>query len=176
MIRIALIYGTIAGAIVIAMMMLTFHLQKADPSFMSHVIGYLKMLIALSLIFFGVKKYRDENHGGVITFGKAFLAGLAIATAAGVSYVVAAEIYHAATDHAFIGKYTAGLIEMKREEGVSGAELDTFIARMDELKTSYANPLFRLPVTFSEIFPVALLVALVSAALLRNEKFLPARK
>jgi len=38
------------------------------------------------------------------------------------------------------------------------------------------NPLFRLPMTFVEIFPVGLLIALVSAGLLRNPRFLPARQ
>jgi hypothetical protein len=46
---------------------------------------------------------------------------------------------------------------------------------MDEMKAQYANPLFRLPMTFVEIFPVGLLVSLVTAALLRNSRFLPAR-
>jgi hypothetical protein len=39
----------------------------------------------------------------------------------------------------------------------------------------YDNPLYRLPMTFAEIFPVGLLVTLVSAVLLRNPRFLPAR-
>jgi hypothetical protein len=46
---------------------------------------------------------------------------------------------------------------------------------MNEFRQQYANPLFRLPVTFIEIFPVGLLVSLISAALLRNSRFLPAR-
>jgi hypothetical protein len=37
------------------------------------------------------------------------------------------------------------------------------------------NPLIRIPLTFAEIFPIGLLAALVSAALLRNPKVLPAR-
>ena len=40
----------------------------------------------------------------------------------------------------------------------------------------YANPLYRLPMTFIEIFPVGFLVSLVSAALLRNSRFLPVRR
>ena len=48
-------------------------------------------------------------------------------------------------------------------------------AEMAEMKRNYANPLYRMPMTFAEIFPVGLLVALVSAALLRNPRFLPAR-
>jgi hypothetical protein len=45
---------------------------------------------------------------------------------------------------------------------------------MESMRTSYANPLFRIPMTFLEIFPVGLLVSLVSASLLRNPKLLPA--
>jgi hypothetical protein len=40
---------------------------------------------------------------------------------------------------------------------------------------SYANPLFRIPMVFLEIFPVGFIVALISAALLRNPRLLPAR-
>lgn len=43
------------------------------------------------------------------------------------------------------------------------------------MRKSYANPLYRMPMTFIEIFPVGLLVALVSAALVRNPRFLPAK-
>jgi len=46
---------------------------------------------------------------------------------------------------------------------------------MEALKTQYANPLHRLPITLMETFPVGLIVALISATLLRNPKFAPAR-
>jgi hypothetical protein len=45
---------------------------------------------------------------------------------------------------------------------------------MESMKRQYANPLFRLPMTFLEIFPVGLLITLISAAVLRNRKTLPA--
>jgi hypothetical protein len=44
---------------------------------------------------------------------------------------------------------------------------------MQAMQVKYANPLFRLPMTFVEIFPVGLLVSAVSAGLLRNSRFLP---
>jgi hypothetical protein len=45
---------------------------------------------------------------------------------------------------------------------------------MEAFKLQYANPLFRLPMTFIEIFPVGMLVSLVSALVLRNPRALPA--
>jgi hypothetical protein len=39
----------------------------------------------------------------------------------------------------------------------------------------YANPLVRVPITFVEMFPIGLVISVISAALLRNSRFLPAR-
>jgi hypothetical protein len=58
---------------------------------------------------------------------------------------------------------------------VTGAAYQKAVAEMDAMRRQYANPLFRMPMTFIEIFPVGLLMAFVSAALLRNPRFLPAR-
>ena len=46
---------------------------------------------------------------------------------------------------------------------------------MQEFADMYANPIFRIPMTFTEIFPVGVLVSLVSALLLRNSRVFPAR-
>jgi len=176
MLRIALIYGSIAGSIVIGTMILGFILDGGEKGAASgQVFGYLVMLVALTLIFVGVKRHRDINHGGVIKFLPAFLTGLAIAVVAGVFYVIGWEAYLALTDHAFIEEYAAAAIEKKKAVGVSGAALEAFIADMEKMVEGYANPLFRIPITFSEIFPVGLLMSLVSAAILQNPKVMPAR-
>ena len=110
-----------------------------------------------------------------IKFLPAFGLGLAIAGVAGVIYVIGWEAYLAATDYAFINGYAAGIIEAKRAAGVSGAALEKITAEMNALVKNYGNPFYRMPMTFLEIFPVGLLIALISAALLRNPKILPAR-
>ena len=173
MFRLALIYGTIAGAISIGT--ITLGLVYGDGNTSSQTFGYLIMIVALAMIFVGVKRYRDRDLGGVIKFGPAFILGLSIAVVAGIAYVAGWEAYLASTGHTFIADYTAGVIEAKRAAGLAGAELDKLIAEMDAMVENYANPLFRMPLTFLEIFPVGLIIALISAALLRNPKVLPAR-
>lgn len=177
MTNIIFLYGTIAGLIVIGVIVGSFAFASGPAEAGSEWLGYLVMIVALSLIFFGVKRYRDRDLGGVIKFLPAFLMGLAIATVAGVIYVAVWEVYMAATDNAFFNAYMDAYIEgEKKARGLAGAELDKLIADMNALKTQYnTDPLFRMGVTFSEIFPVGAIIALISAALLQHPKMLPAR-
>ena len=171
--RIILTYGLISGLVIISSILGTL-LVAGDASHSSVWLGYLIMLVALSAILVGVRQYRDQALGGVITFRTAALMGLGIAMVASATYVVVWEIYLAATDYAFMPKYAAQALEAKRAAGVTGAEYAKFATEMAAMVRQYTNPLIRLPMTFVEIFPVGLLVALVSAALLRNPRFLPA--
>jgi len=80
--RYAIVYGGLAGAIVIAVIVSGLVFDRPSH-FQSVAFGYLVMLIALSMIFFGVKRYRDVEQGGVIRFGTALGVGIAIAIVAG---------------------------------------------------------------------------------------------
>ena len=170
-----LVYGSISGVVVIVAIIVGLIIGQGEGAWSSQWLGYLIMFVALSAIFFGIKQYRDTELGGVITFGKAFLLGLGIAGVAAVAYVVCWEIYLALTDYSFIDDYTQGVIDAEKEAGISEENLQLLVEKMNDLKETYANPLFRVPITFSEIFPVGLLIALISATLLRNSNVLPAQ-
>lgn len=47
---------------------------------------------------------------------------------------------------------------------------------MERFKAGYASPLYRLPMTFIEIFPVGARVSLLSAAVPRNPRFLAVQR
>lgn len=170
--KFALIYGSIAGAIAISLLILGMRFVTGGHSLW---FGYLVMLLALSLIFVGVKRYRDVECGGVIGFGRAAAVGLGIALVAGVIYSLGWEVYIKLSGYDFMADYTASMIAHMRSEGASQAAINAKVAELNAMAESYNNPLFRLPMTFIEIFPVGLVVALVSAALLRNPRLFPAR-
>jgi hypothetical protein len=177
MTNIIFLFGTFAGLIVIGAMIAVIAASSGNPEMSDHslVLGYLIMIVALSMIFFGVKRYRDQELGGVIKFMPAFLMGVAISIIAGIIYVAVWEVYMAATNHAYIEAYIAHTIAEAKANGTAAAELDKMIADMKAFRVQYADPLFRLPMTFLEIFPVGLLISLISALLLRMPRFLPAR-
>ena len=173
--RIILIFGIVAGVVVAVPMCLMAANSEHGSAAQSYFTGYLVMVLALSLIFVGVKRLRDRELGGVIRFVPALLAGLGISAVAGVIYAIGWEITLAVTDFAFIDSYSNAAIEAARAKGASAAEVQAVVAQMDEFRRQYANPFFRLPMTFVEIFPVGVLISLISAGLLRNSRFLPAR-
>jgi len=172
MFRIMLVYGAIAGVVIIAVMLAGMAMNGGAGSVIQ---GYLTMLVVLSLIFVGVKRYRDKDLGGVIKFLPAFGLGVGIAAVAGVFYVLSWEASLQMTDFAWMESYKQGAIAGYEAKGLTGDELAEKVATLEAMMASYTNPFFRLPMTFLEIFPVGLVVALVSAALLRNPKVFPAK-
>jgi len=168
-------YGLLSGMVIIAIIISGLALAERVQFAGSEWFGYLVMLSALTFIFFGVKRYRDIDRGGVIGFGRALGLGIAITIVAAIAYVLVWEVYLAATNYAFIDDYVDGIRRAKQAAGLTGAALAREMAPMEAMRVDYANPLFRLPMTFVEIAPVGMLVAFVSAALLRNPRFLPAR-
>ena len=171
MTRIIFTNGLISGVVIIFGILGTIMMSGTHSVWL----GYLIMLVSLSSILVGVKQYRDRDLGGAIKFGKALLMGLGIALVASIAYVLIWEAYLALTHYTFMDQYINATLAAKRAAGVTGADYQRAVAQMETLRQQYANPLFRMPMTFIEIFPVGLLIALISAALLRNPRFLPAR-
>jgi len=174
--KIAITYGIMSGTITIVTLIIGLMVSDGGSFLSSELFGYLTMLVALSMIFIGIKRYRDQELGGVIRFLPAFAMGLAIAVIAGIIYMLVWELYSISTDYAFIDSYVKSAIEAKRAAGLSGDRLAQEIAKLEELRTDYGKFYIRMPMTFLEIFPVGLVIALLSAALLQNPKILPARQ
>ena len=124
--KVVLRYGIIAGLIVAAPWMWIMIRLPADADMTSLggvVQGYIIMVLGLSMVFLGIKHYRDKALGGVIKFGRAFLVGLGISAVAGVFYVVGWEIATAVSDFDFAGAYAKSMIEAERARGAGAAEL-----------------------------------------------------
>ena len=85
MLRIMLVYGAISGVIIIGIMVAG---MVFGAGVGSQLQGYLTMVIVLSLIFVGIKRYRDKDLGGVIKFLPALGLGIGISAVAALFYVL----------------------------------------------------------------------------------------
>jgi hypothetical protein len=167
--KIVLIFGIIAGIIVSAMLFMSMATGSVDFE-NGELLGYATMIIALSTIFFGIKTYRDKHLNGSIKFGKGFLMGLYITLIASIMYTASWMIILNTSGENFMEEYYQYSVEQLKQSGQSQAEIDLQIQQMEEFKELYKNPIVQIGVTFLEIFPVGLLISLISAAILRKRK------
>jgi amino acid transporter len=176
--KVSLTFGLIAGAIISVFLFIGFVVWENSRKIIDNeLIGYATMVIALSMVFFGIKSYRDNYQKGAIKFWKGFQVGLLITLIASLMYTITWETYlqvRPASYQAFIDYYIECQVNKKKEKGASAAEIDQEVRKMDDIKKMYGNPAIRFGMTLMEILPVGIIIALISAAVLRKKEFLPA--
>lgn len=175
--RIVIIYGLIAGTIVAAMILLSIPLWNNGTLNFDNgeITGYSTMVIALSLIFFGIKSYRDKHGNGTITFGKGVKIGLLISLIAAAMYSLAWEFSFTQMSGDFMVQMTEHYTKELKESGATEAEIQESLKSMTMMQEYYRNPIIRFFITaVVEILPVGIVITLISAALLRRKEFLPA--
>jgi len=169
--KIVLVCGLIAGFITAAWMIVSLALynQNENKDIENGMIyGYAAMILAFSLIFVGIKTFRDKHNNGIISFGKAFRIGLWITLIASTIYVIVwlIEYYYFIPD--FGEKYTAHLLEKMRTSGATQAAIDKKATEMGSFNQMYKNPFFNALITYTEIIPVGLVISLISALFLKR--------
>jgi hypothetical protein len=170
-----LVFGAISGVIIstimaVSMAVMSSGTAETDGGRSSMIIGFAAMAVAFSFIFVAIKKYRDKQNGGVITFGKGFLLGLMISLVASTIYVITwgVEFHYFLPD--FMDKYSAMQVKQLHESGISGAALDETLKSIESANYSYKhNPFFFAMYTYMEILPVGIIITLVSALILKRK-------
>ncbi|HYJ41777.1 MAG TPA: DUF4199 domain-containing protein [Steroidobacteraceae bacterium] len=174
MTAIILRYGVIAGLIIgVPMLWRMLSAKPGEVPVVGMLLTYLVMIVALSAVFIGVKAYRDKVLGGVVRFLPALGVGLGISAVASIVYALAWEISSAYSSFDFVAFYKDYMVDAAK--GGSPAEVNQAIANAEAFEKMYRNPLYRIPMVFVEMFPVGVLISLISAAVLRNPRVLPAR-
>lgn len=177
--KVTLTFGLLAGVIVSIFMVSIVRLcENGTITFdTSDFIGYGSMVIALSMIFFGIKSYRDNYQNGVIKFGKGIQVGMLITLVASLIYAIAGETYYQIDPEiniAMMDKYADYHISKLRENGAAPADVAQKVKDVAEMKEMYQNPLIRFGMTLAIILPVGVVMTLLSAAVLRKKEVLPA--
>ena len=168
--RYALIFGTIAGVVLVLMMFLTMPFLGEDIDYdTAEWLGYISMIVALSAIFIGIKSYRDKESAGLISFGKAFKVGLFITLVASVFYVAGWFFYINTAGTNFMDSYYQHSVEKIKTSNDPETEIQAKIADMEKWRELYKNPLIQIGLTFIEIFPVGLLITIISATILKKK-------
>lgn len=168
-----ILYGVIAGILVSTLMLFSVnyfsHCEGSVDYGTSMLIGYASMLIAFSLVFVGIRNYRDKYNAGVISFGKAFQIGIMITLIASTMYAIAWGIDYFYFIPDFMDKYSAHELAKLKTSGASQVAIDKEAQEMANFGRMYKNPFFNAMMTYMEILPVGLVVTLISSLILKRK-------
>jgi hypothetical protein len=165
-----LIFGLILGTILAGHAVYMMARLVSNPEFESNdVLGYAAMIIVFSLTFFGIRNYRNKVLNGEISFGHAFKTGAWIALIGSTVYVVVGLSYYYLFAPDFLDQYTQHVLFMANKNGATAAELTAKAEEMKQFKEMYKNPLFAILISYAEVLPIGLVVALVSSLILKKK-------
>jgi Protein of unknown function (DUF4199) len=169
--KFGLISGGIATVLFICTMVLykTIGFEKFAASDNSVILGYATMVVSMSVIYFAIKTFRDEQNNGSITFLKALLIGLGVMLISCIIYSLAWLVIYYNFFPTFMDDYSKACIQKAQNSSATQAEMAKTVESMNQMKEWYKNPFLIFALTIMEPTPVGLLVSLVSALVLRKK-------
>lgn len=165
-----LTYGGIIGVILALFIVIPFAYYD-DPSDMAgnETIGFAVMFIAFAGMFFAIRSFRDKQNEGTIGFGKALAIGLLISLFASVIYSLSWTILTEVSDMDFMEMYSEMQVNKMQEEGASEDEIAAEMEGMETFFWIYKNPVTIFLFTILEPLPVAVIVSLFCALMLKRK-------
>ena len=167
--KVVITCGLIAGVIGIAFMAVGMCFFEKNQTGTTEVIGYTSLLVSGSVIFVGIKMFRDKYNGGVVSFGKAFLIGLYITLIASTLYVVAWALEYKYIFPDFLDKYSAIMIAKTKASGASPGKMAAQLKQLAMYRDMYKNPVFFTLMSYAEFLPGGLVISLIAALILKKK-------
>jgi hypothetical protein len=166
--RAVIIFGSISGAIAVALMAATLPYVRSGNLHKADFIGYSSMALSALVVFFGIRSHREKEGAGRITFGRGFLVGVLIALIGSACVVVAFQLFYFWLVPDYGDKFAACMVEKAREDGGTAEDIEKARSQAAMFKRLYDNPVTNAGVSFATSFPVGFAAAAISAAILRK--------
>ncbi len=163
--RITLIFGAVIGLILSTNSIIHINMMYSNPDYQGNdVIGYATMVIIFSVIYFGVRNYRNNHLDGKIGFLNAFKTGALICFIASTFYVVIGLLHY----YLFVPDFMDIYIDYIIRNSAAG-EVEAKTAQMENFREMFKNPLFAILFTYIEVLPIGMIVALISAFIVKKK-------
>jgi uncharacterized protein DUF4199 len=163
-----ILFGLVSGAVHLAMTALTIPFIYSHRFATSTILGYTAVLLSALFVFFGIRAYRQRVPDRRMTFGRGFAVGILITVVACLFQVVTFEILYFKVLPDFGARWADSQVERAREKGGSPEEIAAAEKNAQMFKRLFDNPATNALVNFGTTFPIGLVAAGVSAAILRR--------
>ncbi len=149
-------YGGLGALLLAVLFTLTYGLGRGHiPYRFAELAGYVIIFLAMSFVYFGIRRYRDEEMNGAISFGRALSVGSLIVLVPSVA----------------MGLFTIVFFYIRAEEWLAyalGNMPSEQEAQFQANEALFTHPFFQGGVMFITALLIGMVVAAVSGALLKR--------
>ena len=163
-------YGIISGIVMILLFLIPF-LVNGDIAVLGNgaIFGYASIILSLSAVYLGIRKYRDRYNNKVLLFGEGFGVGSEISGIAGIIFGVYSYL-HYRTNGSEIAEQILNYYRNRIiNSGASQELIAEQLKRLNEQSWYYGNPIVIAVVTLFTVFAIGLLISAISAFVLRRK-------
>jgi ethanolamine transporter EutH len=164
----ALAFGLVSGVVHLAMTAATVPFIYSHSFTVADVLGWTAVVLSALFVFFGIRSYRQRTADGRMTFGRGFAVGILISLVASAFQVVTFEILYFKVFPDFGEKWSACEVDRARAKGGSPQAVAAAEKNAQMFKKLFDNPATNALVNFATNFPIGLVAAPASAAILRK--------
>ncbi len=170
--KIVIKYGLWGAAIVVGIPLLSSLIMgNGEESYsMGEIIGYSSMIVAMSLVYFAMRVYRDKENDGQINFGEGMKIGTLISVLGGVAFAVYNLVFVLWIDPEFGEKYFA--YQEGLERGTDEFQ-QKFSAMMETGGFMYSTVGGTI-LMFMTVFLIGLVLSVISALIVKTKQVQPA--
>lgn len=128
------------------------------------LIGYIALFLLHSLIFFAIRHYKIKILDNRINFWEAFKVGILITTISSTIYVIVWLFYYYLFVPDFFEVYSEFVLNNCSPDDFENKKIE-----LDNFGEMYKNPLLVVLLTYFEVFPIGLLITLISSFILKSK-------
>ena len=164
-------YGLYAMLTIVALSAIeVFFIQPNTEDYkIAEIAGYLVMFISMIFVFIGIKHYRDNVNGGLLTFGQGMKVGLLIVLIPSVAFGLFDILYTKVINPGWMDEYYSKMVENIKKT-TAPEKLDSTLKSLEMNKELFSNPILEFLLMAVTVFIIGLIVTIISSLTLRRTR------
>ena len=166
--KITLRYGAYGAAVMAVVFLPEFIIFKNDPHWeLQEIIGYATIVASQLFIYFGIRRWRDKENAGQLSFWRGIGIGSLISLLPSLAFVLL-SVVEMKLDPQFSDKYYAYYIE-KIKQSTPPDQLQAALKSVNDEREMFSNPVAQFLVMFLTVFIIGFIITIISTLILRRK-------
>jgi Protein of unknown function (DUF4199) len=133
------------------------------------LLGYSTIILSMVFVIFGIKKYRDEERAGIISFGQSLKIGALIIIFPSMGFALYNIVYVKYMDPDFAAKYYEYSLDNALKDA-DPSEYEMIEAEIVSQKEFFANIPLQTVVMFLTVYIIGFIITVISSMVLSRKK------